>query len=282
MATPRFLITSDYFKHNKSSGHLAPSDLAKPGTEFQLNDKDFHHLKHVLRLKPGDKLKLVIQDLSSEFLAEIQSIELKFAKVSIKKKIRQISSQPLTLILGVPKASTCDFIIEKAVELGVKRVGLFSAERSQGPLRKTQLERFHRIALSAVKQSGGYLPTLTEYAEIRTCLSSLLNSENKITSKRYLLSPDSQNTLWQAIQTLYTKQNQILKGATSETANSCLERKGFLADYYLIAGPEGGLTLAEEQVAERFGFIKVGLGDNILKTETAVIAACTLLNMANA
>ena len=155
---------------------------------------------------------------------------------------------PVTLVQGLPKSGKMDLIIQKAVELGATRLIGLACERSVVRLSAAEddrLERWRRIAISALEQSGA--PWLPEFL--------LAGSPADLPAA----APDEARWL----------------GALDEPAPSL--RAALTAGAMAAIGPEGDFTPAEYAALRRAGFAPVSLGPNILRTETAALYALAVL-----
>ncbi|AMP20641.1 hypothetical protein AZF37_05130 [endosymbiont 'TC1' of Trimyema compressum] len=162
----------------------------------------------------------------------------------------------VTLYQGYPKGDKLELIIQKCVELGVNKIVPFlltnSVVRIDSKKAKNKKERWQKIALAAVKQCGrNRVPTI----EALKTLEDYLKNKNKENS-----------TL-----VLYEKE-----GPKFSTLLENLKNQGIKA-VDLIVGPEGGLTEEEVNAIQNNGGYSVSLGQRILRTETASIAAVSIV-----
>jgi len=143
-----------------------------------------------------------------------------------------------------------EWFIEKATELGVNRVSLVLCERTEK--RHVKLERLQKIAVGAMKQSQRLTLPGIEGPVSFDDFASTCQADQK-----FIAFVDSSNPM------------HLFKQA----------KKGF-SDVVCI-GPEGDFTAEELKHALNYGFVKVSLGAYRLRTETAGIAACHMLNLVN-
>lgn len=211
------------------------------------------HIK-VLRLKQGDKVTLFNGD-GKEYLANILDINrsgITAEIVSCQLNKTELSYR-ITLAQSLPEAAKMDWIIEKAVELGVSEICPVESKRCVVRLTEERAEkrtsRWKNIIIAASEQSG---------RSILAELSGITGLQNWLEQYRSLsvliLSPNAKNTLadW-AFQ--HPPQNIAI-----------------------MIGPEGGFSQEEETLALRYGAIPLSLGERILRTETAGMAAVSALN----
>jgi 16S rRNA (uracil1498-N3)-methyltransferase len=212
---------------------------------------DYRHIVNVLRLRPGSSLTLFGQD-GIEYLGEITEINRREVKVLIKgSRIRETESTlNITLLQGIPKGDKMDWIVEKSTELGVRTIIPVITERSQ--IRESnKIQRWQRIAGESIKQCGRVkVPDILEPLTFDSAVK--LNSNSKL---KLMFHEKSEAKL------IINMKN------TSQHIDSIT----------LLIGPEGGFSEEEVKLAIDEGFIPVGLGPRILRTETAGIVALSIL-----
>ena len=153
----------------------------------------------------------------------------------------------LTLLQGVARNDRMDFILQKAVELGVQTIQPIWMQRSHTRLKGERLEKrinhWQGVITSACEQSGrSTLPQLSLPEDYSTSINSRTDS-----NLRLMLQPD---------------------------ARSCLRNLGKPSgEISILVGPEGGLTPEEQTLARTAGFSGIRMGPRILRTETAALAA---------
>ena len=214
------------------------------------------HLRRVLRLGPGDQLT-VFDDTGWEHEAVIRAFSAARGDVDIVRSYRpeRESSLQITLALGLTKGEKNDFVIEKATELGVQTIVPFTSSYTVPKLNdrkiETRTERWQRIALSAAKQSGRTLvPKVLTLCEFR----DLVKRPGTDTLKLLCWEREVQLTLKQVYD-------------TEPNVRAIL----------LVIGPEGGFSSAEADNAQQAGFKSVQLGRRILRSETAALAALSVV-----
>ena len=212
---------------------------------------DYKHIVKVLRLKAGDQITL-FDNTSMEYYGVIKEIGKKDILIDIndQKKVKTESPIEITLLQGVPRIDKMDYIIEKATELGVSRIVPVICERTQARDRDRS-KRWERIALEASKQCGRTKPTVIE------------------------------NTLdfTSAINTHCEKELAIILQVNSEDSAKDYIKNSLQApqNIVLFVGPEGGFTDSEVLLSKEMGFIVLGLGPRVLRTETASISVLSIL-----
>lgn len=221
------------------------------GTRVTLEGSAASHVTRVLRLRVGETLTL-FNGLGGEFAASIDKAHGGEVTVAVgeHRPIERESPLTLTLAQGVSRGERMDLVVQKATELGVSRLVPVLTERSVVRLDARQAERklshWRAIVTGACEQSGrNRLPELAPPLPLREFLREARGAT------RLLLSP----------------------AATSKI--DALPRP--VAQVTVLIGPEGGLAEAEHEAATAAGFTAVRLGPRVLRTETAAIAALTLL-----
>ena len=145
-----------------------------------------------------------------------------------------------------------EWFIEKAVELGIERISFFFGQHSER--RVLKMERLEKIAVSAMKQSlQSYLPKL-----------------------------DDALSFGELLKTITEEQRFIAHLPNDEPPVNLAKRATATGQYAVLIGPEGDFSDKEIQQAVAAGFQMVTLGPNRLRTETAALTACQLLNFINA
>jgi 16S rRNA (uracil1498-N3)-methyltransferase len=221
------------------------------GAEIVLAQAQTHYLKHVLRLQPGAALLLFngreSRDFRSVLIADGNRLA---ARIEAAIAVDTESALACEVIQGLGRADHMDWMIQKTTELGVTRVRLFNAERSQTPLKQAQLQKkmqhWRSVAISACEQSGRVrVPEIDFHRDPGQAIGASA-AESKL-----LLDFDAAPLA-----------SVIEAGVTSVA---------------ILLGPEGGLNPAEIDAAITAGFTPVGLGPRVLRTETAATAALAIL-----
>lgn len=225
------------------------------GDVINLDDRASHYLARVLRAAIHDELTL-FNGRGGEYQAIIIQITKKSVQVKINAFSPRASESPIALHLaqGIAKGEKMDFIVQKAVELGVKQITPLITERCNVRLdserEEKRVQHWQGVVTSACEQSGrNTLPQLMQPIDFKSWLA------NVKTDLGFVLSPHVSEKL--------PKTN--LPTNTSVT---------------LLIGPEGGLSQAEVDAAIQHGFKPLNLGPRVLRTETATIAALSTLQYA--
>ena len=223
------------------------------GATITLPDAVAHHVQ-VLRLGPGQVITLFNGD-GGEYTASLTAIEKKRVSAELKAYTPHDVELPyaITLAQALPEASKMDWIVEKAIELGVSCIQPLAAQRCvvrlSGERAAKRAAHWQGIIVSASEQSGrnrlAHLAGLDDYNQWIT---------QQDMHRRIILTPRAGQSLadW--------ARHQAPQAVT------------------LVIGPEGGLTDIEEQAAIKHGALALAMGPRILRTETAGLAAIAALN----
>ena len=219
------------------------------------------HLGRVLRAELGQQYEL--SDGERVWLARIERVSLpkrgepaiEFALVE-PIEAREASLQ-VQLFISLIKFDRFEWCVEKATELGASEIVPLSAARTDKPLLAAaakRLERWKRIALESAQQARRLrAPVIGTPVRPGEAFAQCAASHKILLSER----GDAAS----------------LRAAVS----SCALAKRASASLALAIGPEGGWTDEEIAAARAHGFVEASLGENILRTETAVIAGLAIL-----
>jgi len=218
------------------------------------------YLSVVLRVKPGEGITLFDGQGFRYECRIIQSHKKEVVAERISKEPYSIES-PVSIILaqGLPKADKMDLIVEKATELGARTIIPLITEYSQ--VRHTEkVERWKKIALSASQQSGrNRIPDILDpigFLEYLTRISApLKEAEGAPTLSGIIFSEEKEGV----------------------NCKKILSRMRGIKNIVVLIGPEGGFSKKEVSSAVRYGFLEVSLGPRILRTETAPMAALSII-----
>jgi 16S rRNA (uracil1498-N3)-methyltransferase len=226
--------------------------LLEPGTRVALRGSAASHVTRVLRLRPGDALTL-FNGRGGEYPGSIDKSHAGEVTVAVgeERTVERESPVALTLAQGVSRGERMDLVVQKATELGVSCIVPLLTERSVVRLDVQQAARkvahWRGIAIAACEQSGrNRVPEVATPLALREFVRDAARA-----GARLLLSPAAPLRL-----------DDVPPPVTQAT---------------VLIGPEGGLSESEEQLARAAGFTPVRLGPRVLRTETAAIAALTLL-----
>ncbi|RQP24531.1 16S rRNA (uracil(1498)-N(3))-methyltransferase [Piscinibacter terrae] len=206
----------------------------------------------VLRMQPGDTLTC-FNGAGGEWTAEVlrmgrQDVEV---RIGAHDAVDRELLVKVTLAVGMPANDRMDFLVEKATELGVHAIQPLVCERSvlrlSGERALKKVEHWKGVAVAAAEQSGRTrVPAIEPVLALPAWLAG-----HRCDAQRWLLS--------------------FLRSATS------LGHAAPAHDVVFVSGPEGGLSPAEEGLAQHAGFAPVTLGPRVLRADTAPLAALSFL-----
>jgi 16S rRNA (uracil1498-N3)-methyltransferase len=233
---------------------VRPEDIREH--ELRLRGDEASHLARVLRLGPGAQVE-VFNGHGCEYVARVERVE---TDAVVCRILRQTEVQPaqtvsITLGQGLPKADKFEWVIQKTTELGVSAIVPLMTERVIPQISQrhaaTKVDRWEKLAREACKQSGrATVPRLWPPTPLEAFYGSCQSSELKL-------------VLWE--------------GEGRRSLRTVLAVSEPVASVAIVVGPEGGLTAREVAHGEAYGFLAVGLGKRILRTETAGLVAVAVL-----
>lgn len=218
---------------------------------LHLDADESRHVVKVLRKKQGDRISLT--DGNGFFYeATINDPDPRECTFVINKKFQE---QPKNFVIHIgisptKNADRIEWFVEKAVELGIDEITLLKCDHTERQHLKT--DRLEKMAISAMKQSlKARLPLIHPITSFRNIIQTAGPVE------KYIAHVDNENA--------NQLKNLIAAGSS----------------YLVLIGPEGDFSDEELTLAENQGFKKISLGPSRLRTETAGLAACHILNLAN-
>ncbi len=241
--------------------YLPPNETR--GDLLTLSEREAHHALNVVRLRPGE----VVMVLNGEGdLLTCETAELTRREVRLRVKRREAFPErrwPVTLIQAIPKGKTFDTIVQKATELGARRVVPLVTQRVVSQIEPdrhaSKLEHWRTIAIESIKQCGSpWLPEILAPLPIKACLANLEPAAASLVAS---LRPGAGHP-WARLEE--TK-------ARTEAAPGSI---------HLWVGPEGDFTDDELDAIEAAGARPVTLGPLVLRADTAAIYGMSVINCA--
>jgi 16S rRNA (uracil1498-N3)-methyltransferase len=222
------------------------------GNRYTIEGDAANHVARVLRLERGAPLT-VFDGRGGEHAARIEEFRKDAVVVAVGERAAADpeSRLSLTLAQGVSRGERMDWVVQKATELGVTRIVPVLTERTVVKLDARQsgrkLQHWQGIVIAACEQSGRTrLPDVAP----PIALQEFLRQSNEARAVRILLSPTG-----------------------TQRVDDLTPDGGLI----VLIGPEGGLAESEQRAALDAGFLAMRLGPRVLRTETAAVAALTLL-----
>lgn len=214
-----------------------------------LSGEEFEHAKNVLRLGAGDEV-ILLDNSGKEYTAVIAQVEKKRMLLNVVREElgeREAIADVCLLFGYLKNADKNEFIVQKAVELGVKKIGVFSSEFSSAYMNANKLERLNKVAKEAAKQClRSVAPEVVYYDTLEKALNAATGYANKLFACEF--ATESKRDI------------AALQGSTA-----------------IVIGSEGGFSRAEEERAATLGYDSVTLGKRILRAETAAVALTSVV-----
>ena len=240
----------------------APHDrflIAEPpgGPRITLAGREFHHMTRVKRHRVGDPVTLFTRD-GKQWVATIAEVGRDRVELSIEGPLdptRGHSGPRLIIAFSPPKGARGDALIEKCTELGADEFVPMICERTVARLDagSNKLERWRRIAVEAAEQcQRGDVPVVQYPAPLADVIARMEDADAR----------------WIAA---------LTNDARSLASAAASAQWGDGSTAFCLIGPEGGFTDDELAAACEAGCIPVSLGANVLRVETAAMAACAVL-----
>lgn len=237
-----------------------PEALADFPVELTVDDEVVvHHLRTVVRAKVGESVVLVDGQRRVSYLATLQGIEKRTVQVRVESALEKSSSPAghelpvVTLAVAMIKEQRWDALLQKATELGVEAIQPLASERTIIKLTEKDFpkkqERWEAVMRSAAEQSEGlFIPRVLPPLSV----SALVAHPHFANAQRILLAE---------------------RGENRDTLKATLSHRNANAPILFAIGPEGGWTDGELSQFESAGFTFASLGQRIMRSETAAMAA---------
>ena len=221
--------------------------------DIVFNKDDVFHISKVMRFKSGEEIQIVNKDTHEVFLAVIDSLNP--LQVHIQERINENSElyKDVTLFFALAKSDKIELVIQKATELGAKRVVLFQGERSVVKFSNDDFARksarYQAIAKEASEQCH------------RNVIPEIFYVDNIKKIESYLYDVN-----------LFAYELEAGQASNIES-HVCSADKSIS----IIIGPEGGFSSKEADYLKSINFIPVSLGNRIYRCETAAIYSLSVI-----
>jgi len=214
-----------------------------------LSKEHTHYVINVMRLKSGSNLNFF--NKSGEWLSEIVFLDRNRVEVKFLDKIKEpTNTSNIELAICLVKKAPMEIILQKATELGVSKIVPIISDRTE--VKELNFERANKIVIEATEQSNQMSPPkISKVTKLKNYIEAL--------------------------------ESKVLFFADVNSSNK-LETKSFKSDIAncILIGPEGDFSPSErEYILKKSNIIPFSLSKNILRTDTAVISAISLLNFIN-
>lgn len=217
--------------------------------EAQLDGEEFTHAKTVLRVEEGTEIVL-LDNSGREYSAIVQKIEKHrlLAHITGATVGDKEPKTPIYLLCGALKGDKTELIVQKATELGVSKIGVFSSEYCSAYMNDNKkLDRLKKVAREAAKQClRACAPEIEYFSTLEAALKSAQSYNNKLFACEFINSSDGDVS--------------AISGSTA-----------------VVVGSEGGFSENEYMYAKSLNFTGISLGKRILRAETAAISVCSLV-----
>ena len=234
----RFFANEDFVKNN----------------QIYITGEDKNHILNSIRMKIHENAEIVVN--KKVFLCELYEINKNNVIFNIIKELESDTEPAMRihLIQCIPKMDKFDFIIQKAVELGVYSIIPFISERTVVKIKQDKeedkLKRWNKISKEAAMQSKrNIIPKVKKIVDFNTLLDFIKDKDNVI----------------------ICYEEEIYDKLSFDFINYNIK------DVYVIIGSEGGFSKVEVEKVKNYGGKSISLGKRILRVETASIVALTLL-----
>ena len=221
------------------------------GQVIELDAQATAHLTKVLRLRVGDAL-VIFNGEGGEYGATVVAIERRAASIKISEFVDHNVESPLELVLvqGVSRGERMDYTVQKAVELGVTRIVPVLTNRTvvnlKGDRQSRRQEHWQSVVNSACEQSGrNFVPEVSPIIPLHQWLAEPFDGLKLVLHHR--------------------------------AENSLAELESPKGRVTLLIGPEGGLAPGELSAVQAANYLPLRLGPRVLRTETASVAALSVL-----
>lgn len=220
------------------------------GVNLQLTDQVFHHWVKVLRAQLG-AIATLFNGQGGEYQVTLIEINKKDAVVSVDQFNPDNRTPNAAVVIGqvMSKGDRMDFMVQKATELGVRKIQLLTSERCEMRLKyerdQKKIDHWQAIAIAACEQCGmNIIPEILAPLSLEQWLAT------DLPTTKLVMAPDTEKT-------------DVLADMSQDIA--------------LLIGPEGGLSHTEIDLAQFHGFKNWCIGDRVLRTETAPIVALSII-----
>ena len=219
---------------------------------LDLEDGDYHHIKNVMKMKRGDLIKVVYDNVI--YTCKLNNVSNKSTFDIINKEEKTDKKLSVSVAFSLIKEQKLNYLLQKTSELGVNKLIPIETKRCVVNIdcgkEKAKIDRWKKICKEASEQS--FRADIPEISGILT-LKNLVNLDYDLK----LVCSLNKNT--KNIKKILEKNNKCVK-------------------ILLVVGPEGGFDPLEEEYLLENGFKSVSLGENVLRAETAPVVALSVIN----
>lgn len=226
------------------------------GDHVRFSGEVLHHISRVMRYAVGDQV-IACNRLGQALLVQFTQVNKDEAIAYVIEKLDENRELPveITLAQGLAKGEKMDLIVQKATEMGATQIIPFTSSRTIVKLNdkkeSNRIIRWQKIAKEAAEQAHrSRVPEITEVMSFR----ELLSAGQQYDLALIAYEQEDEQSLRQRLQPLLAGCNILV-----------------------VIGPEGGFSEEEISLAKHNGYVSISLGNRILRTETAGIAALAII-----
>lgn len=239
--------------------HIFYAPNIDDSNEYTLSEEESKHCVRVLRLKTGDTIR-IIDGKGGQYQAQIKDDSAKKCTVEITETKKNVGKKDFHLHIAIAPTKNIErleWFLEKATEIGIDEITPLICEHSERTVIKT--ERLNKVLIAAMKQSyKAYLPKLNEATKFSDLIQEPFTGQKFISHCRTVKYNENGNKD-HYLKNVYSAGNDVL----------------------ILIGPEGDFSEQEIKTANDKGCHDAILSDSRLRTETAGIVACQVINFIN-
>jgi len=232
----------------KPAPRLFTAEKLSSARELELTREQGHYLSNVLRLAPGDPVSLFNAE-DGEWLAYLTAAGRKHVTVRIEGQQAAVKPPPdIDFFFAPLKHARLDYMIQKATELGARRIGPVMTDRTIAG--RVNLDRMRANAIEAAEQCNlVFVPEVLEPRKLAEVLKD-----------------------WPPARAL------VYADETAEQASPLEALAKLRLPAALLVGPEGGFTAEERAMLRALPFVTaISLGPRIMRADTAAVSALTIV-----
>lgn len=219
---------------------------------LELLDDDIYHIRKVMRMKKRDLIKVVYDNVI--YTCKLLDLKDNITFDIINNETKSNKGYSITVAFSLIKEQRLDYLLQKCTEIGVDSFIPLNTKNSvvKIDVKKTasKMSRWSKILKEASEQSNRHdIPKINEISDLKKLVKEDFDLK--------LLCSLNKNT---------------------KSIKKVLQNNPNCARILLVTGPEGGFDLEEEKFLMENGFISITLGDNVLRAETAPLAAASMIN----
>lgn len=223
----------------------------KENNAYVLSNDDSYHIEKVMRMNIKDKIEIVCD--KTLYICEIISFKPVKAKIVQEIKENNEEEKKIILVQSLINENKIDYVLQKGTELGVSEFWFYKATNSiikENDKKEKKLLRWQKIVKESSEQSKrNIIPIVRNIIDIK----GLCNLEGDL---KLLLTVN--------------EKTRFIKNILQENKN--------YDTIIIVVGPEGGFTSFEEEELVNNAYVSTSLGKRILRTETAGVIACAMIN----